>query len=166
MTETIVKKKNGRPTKYKSEYADIAYKLCLLNYDDKQLANAFSVNESTINAWKNKHPKFSKSLKAGKEIADAKVAASLYERATGYSHPEDKFFHNAKTGKVVKVATTKHYPPDTAAAFIWLKNRAGWRDDSNVNINDNRLTKEEIASIRAKLEAKYIESSPVDRPGD
>lgn len=27
---------------------------------------------------------------------------------------------------------TKHYPPDTAAAFIWLKNRAGWRDKQDI----------------------------------
>jgi hypothetical protein len=156
--------------------------LCLLNFDDKRLAKSFDVSEVTINAWKKKHPKFLKSIKEGKEKADAKVAASLFERATGYSHPEDKIFAHTVSDKefndkgkmtnitqhveITTVPTTKHYPPDTAAAFIWLKNRQGWRDDSNVNINDNRLTKEEIEGIRAKLDAKYIEARTMDGPGD
>jgi len=33
-------------------------------------------------------------------------------------------------GDVTVTEVTKHYPPDTAAAFIWLKNRRPdlWRD--------------------------------------
>lgn len=117
----------GRPTRYKAEYAEKAYRMCLLGLTDKQLADYFNVSEQTINTWKQKHPKFVESLKAGKEEADAKVAESLYARAKGYSHQEDKIFCN-NNGEVTVVPTTKHYPPDTAAAFIWLKNRAGWRD--------------------------------------
>jgi len=128
MTKKKAKEKNkgGRPTDYKEEYAEQARKLCLLGYIDKELADFFEVVEATINTWKKKHPEFLESLKKGKEIADANVAASLYERACGYSHPEDKIF--APTGdsenrEPLIVPTTKHYPPDTGAAFIWLKNR-------------------------------------------
>ena len=66
--------------------------------------------------------------------ADADVAASLYHRAMGYSHPEDKIFLHE--GKVVRAQTTRHYPPDTGAAMAWLKNRQGlyWRDNHDVNL--------------------------------
>lgn len=116
----------GRPTDYKPEYNKQVYKLCLLSATDKELADFFEVSEVTINAWKKKHPAFLKSLKKGKVQADAEVAAKLFHRATGYEHPEDKIF--CTDGRVTTVKTIKHYPPDTAAAFIWLKNRAGWRD--------------------------------------
>ncbi len=119
--------KRGQPTKYKPEYNEQTYRLCLLGATDKQLAGFFEVHEDTINEWKKVHPEFSESLKKGKIQADAEVAEKLFHRAKGYYHPEDKIFCNAD-GDVTTVTTIKHYPPDTAAAFIWLKNRAGWRD--------------------------------------
>jgi len=127
----------GRPSKYKVAYNTQAYKLCLLNATDKELADFFDTSEVTINAWKKEHPSFLKSLKDGKIKADAQVAHKLHHRACGYSHPEDKIF--CTDGKVTTVKTTKHYPPDTAAAFIWLKNRAGWRDRHEIG---HDLTKE------------------------
>ena len=57
----------GRPTKYKAEYAEQAAKLCALGAVDAQLADFFGVSEPTINAWKDKHPAFLKSLKESKE---------------------------------------------------------------------------------------------------
>ena len=116
----------GRPTKYKSEYVDQVYRLCLIGLTDKQLAKYFECSEATLNTWKKRYPKFLESLKKGKEIADGEVALSLFKRACGYSHPEEKVFCNE--GHITTHETIKHYPPDTAACFIWLKNRAGWRD--------------------------------------
>lgn len=118
----------GRPTNYRKEYAEQAYKLCLLGAKDSDLADFFHVSEQTINTWKQKQPKFLESLKEGKDAADANVADRLYQRAMGYSHPEEKIFqHN---GKIVRAGTTKHYPPDSTAAIFWLKNRQkhNWRD--------------------------------------
>ncbi len=124
------KKSNaGRPTKYKPEYAKMAYKLCLLKKaTDKELAEIFDTTEQTVNSWKQNYPEFLESIKKGKELADAQVAASLYERATGYSHPEDKIFQYE--GVPVVVPTIKHYAPETAAGIFWLKNRQRlhWRD--------------------------------------
>lgn len=71
----------GRPSRYKSEYSQQAYKLCLLlGATDKNLADYFDVSEATINNWKHQHPEFLESLKAGKEEADARVGESLYQR--------------------------------------------------------------------------------------
>jgi hypothetical protein len=116
----------GRPTQYRKEYDEQAYKLCLLGATDAQLGDFFGVSEQTINAWKKAHGSFLESLKRGKQIADSEVAHSLYQRATGYSHPDVHI--SSYEGKITKTPITRRYPPDTGAAFIWLKNRAGWRD--------------------------------------
>lgn len=118
----------GRPTSYKPEYNQQAYKLCLLGHTDAELAAFFEVAESTINLWKLEHPEFSESIKKGKDNADADVAEKLYHRATGYSHPDVDI--KMYEGQIIETPLVKHYPPDTAAAIIWLKNRqkAKWRD--------------------------------------
>ena len=127
----------GRPTNYKKEYDEQAYKLCFLVCSTKEMADFFGVSEVTFNAWKKKHPEFLKSLKEGKSVADANVAKSLYLRALGYYHPEDKIFND--NGEPLIVPTVKHYPPDPTAAIFWLKNRkpAEWRDKRDVQVEGN-----------------------------
>lgn len=118
----------ARPTDYREEYAEQARKLCLLGYTDKQLADFFNVNESTITRWKTKYPEFCTSIKKGKEFADIEVVESLYKRALGieYEEVELKTDGKAKSKRVVK----KFIPPDTTAQIFWLKNRQPqkWRD--------------------------------------
>lgn len=118
----------GRPSKYKPEYAQQAFKLCLLGATDKQMADIFGVTVSTLNLWKLEHDEFSEALKNGKDRADAEVASRLYSRALGYSHPDVKILQYE--GEPIIVPITKYYPPDTTAAIFWLKNRqkANWRD--------------------------------------
>lgn len=119
----------GRPSKYDPAKApEQAYKLCLLGATDKELADFFGVSEQTLNNWKSQHPEFLESLNLGKSDADARVAESLFKRALGYSHPEDDI--RVANGEIVITPTIKHYPPDTAAAIFWLKNRqrGKWRD--------------------------------------
>lgn len=113
--------KVGRPSKYDVKHCDQVYKLCLLGATDEEIASFFEVHIDTYYEWKKIYPKFSDAIKDGKIKADAEVAEKLFHRAKGYSHPEDKIFQYE--GEPLVVPTTKHYPPDTAAAFIWLKNR-------------------------------------------
>lgn len=113
----------ARPSKYKAEYAEQVKKLCDLGATDVQLADFFGVALSTLNLWKLKHPKFSESLKIGKEIPDNKVEMALYQRAIGYSHPDTDI--RVIDGEIVQTELVKHYPPDTRAALAWLYNRKG-----------------------------------------
>ena len=120
----------GRPTDYDPAYNEQVTKLCLLGATNAELAGFFNVCEKTIDNWKATYPEFLRSIKEGKEIADSEVASKLYHRALGYSHDAVQIVADAKTGKEHIVPYTKHYPPDTAAAIFWLKNRrkADWRD--------------------------------------
>lgn len=107
--------------------------------DDKRLADFFNVSEQTINAWKKAHPEFFESLKRGKEVADAEVAASLYKRAKGYQY-EEITVEPGKDGKdVVTKRVVKEVAPDTGAAMAWLKNRQpqSWRDRHEVEYTGN-----------------------------
>lgn len=128
--------KRGRPSAYRKEYDEQARKLCMLGYTDKQLGDFFGVSEQTINSWKKKFPEFLVSLKKGKELADAEVVESLYRRAVGYSHDEEKLFQYE--GYVIRADTVKHYPPDPTAMIFWLKNRqpAKFRDKPDAGGDD------------------------------
>ena len=161
--------KRGRPTNYKKEYDEQAYKLTLLGAVDTELANFFNVAEATIHNWKNNHPKFLESIRNGKDIANANVATSMYQKAIGYSHPEDKIFNN--NGKPMVVKTTKHYPPDTQAGSLFLRNRTSvagslginWRDKTEQEITENinlaDLTEEELDRLIQQLERAHEQST-------
>lgn len=125
----------GRPTLYKKEYNEQAYKLCLLGATDATLADFFEVNEDTINEWKKVHKSFSESLKKGKTLADAEIAKALYHRAKGYEHPDVDI--KIYEGQIITTEITKHYAPDSTAAIFWLKNRQPkeWRDKQDLDVN-------------------------------
>lgn len=122
----------GRPTKYEERMNEQVEKLCRLGATDKELADFFEVEESTINNWKLEHPEFLESIKNGKVQADANVADRLYQRAMGYEHEEDVIFNDK--GNPMVVPTTKHYPPDPTSMIFWLKNRRpkDWRDRQEI----------------------------------
>ena len=146
------KKKTGRHSDYnEKEHNRMAFKLSLLGLTDKEMADVFGVSEVTLNAWKKRHPPFLKSLKAGKDMADAKVAQSLYKRALGYSHKDTDI--KMYEGKVIKTEIIKQYPPDTTAGIFWLKNRQPdkWREKSEVEAN---LHVRDISGTGFKLTTK------------
>lgn len=130
----------ARPPKYRAEFAEQAEKLCKLGLTDKELAEFFKVCEATINTWKHVHKPFLAALKKGKLIADGNVAEKLYQRATGYEHAEDDI--RAVNGEIVMTPTTRRYPPDTAAAIFWLKNRQPqkWREKPDGQGDDDAPT--------------------------
>ncbi|QHJ82642.1 MAG: hypothetical protein [Caudoviricetes sp.] len=146
---------HGRPTKYKPEYDDIAYKLCLLGHTDAELGSFFEVDERTINNWKIEHPNFFQSLKKGKEIADMEVAVKLLERAKGANVVRQQAIKMKETqyntdGKKISeeerievVDLIHQEAPDTTALIFWLKNRksVAWRDKQEITtISDDKPT--------------------------
>ena len=127
--KVVESNKVGRPTAYDpTTHPERAYKLCMIGLTDEQLGLAFGIAPATVGLWRRNHPEFALACQRGKEEADAVVAQSLFHRAKGYSHPEEVI--KVIDGEIVKVDTTKHYPPDTTACIFWLKNRQrqNWRD--------------------------------------
>ena len=124
----------GRPSDYDPKYIKQAHQLALLGLTDAEMAAVFGVTEQTLNNWKEAHPEFFASIEEGKAPADAKVAASLYHRSLGYSHEAVKIFMPQGASEPVYAPYVEHYPPDTQAASLWLRNRQSrkWRDKQEV----------------------------------
>ena len=115
---------------YNPDYHDDwAWSLALKGATDQELAEAFGVSKRTIIRWKKDHPSFAEAYQKGKDIADAKVKKSLYQRAIGFEVTEKESIVDVdpKTGesKPVRVKTvTKKIIPDTMAIMYWLNNRS------------------------------------------
>ena len=158
----------GRPTKYKEEYVEQAYKLCLLGHTDEELAQFFEIAKSTLYEWKHEYPDFSDSIKKGKEIADMDVAVKLLERAQGavvvrqqaIKMKDTQYDNNGKKiseeERIEVVDLVHQEAPDTTALIFWLKNRkpSQWKDkreavevndDNEITINVVRVSKDKNA---------------------
>ena len=155
----------GRPEAYRKEYAVQARKLCLLGYIDRELAEFFNISEKTLNAWKERHPIFLQSIKEGKALPDADVAACLLHRAMGYSHKAVKIMQ--ADGESYEHEYVEHYPPDTAAGIFWLKNRQPekWRDTARLEHTGKDGEEMTIKTIieRAR-EIQKLNAAPVEAP--
>lgn len=92
------------------------------------LAEAFSVDIRTIANWLTDGAEFFQAVKLARGNLDDCVERSLFERAMGFEHDEEKIF--CSEGDIVRAGTRKKYAPDTVAAIFWLKNRRPerWRD--------------------------------------
>ena len=139
----------GRPTKYIPEYCRQARKACEMGATEADLGEFFGVAVSTIWSWATRHPEFQNAIKTGKSPSDDAMERSLFMRGRGFWIDTEKVFVNkvstpreggeGHTEEVVvtRVPVREYYPPDTAAAFIWLKNRRPefWRDKHEVAVS-------------------------------
>lgn len=151
--------KGGRPKLYKPEYNEQARKLCLLGSTDKDLADFFEVCEATINNWKIEHEGFLESIKRGKDLADSKVAESLYHRAMGYKTKEVKIA--TEHGKITDTREVdKYYPPDATSIIFWLKNRQSkkWRDKQDVQHTTINREGEEATINYSSLSTEVLQA--------
>jgi hypothetical protein len=123
----------GRNSLYREEFADQAFKLCLLGATDEELAGFFGVVVATIYNWKNEHPAFLEATIAGKIKADAEVAHSLYRTATGHEMIAEKVMKR-DDGTFEAVRYKRFIPGDPTAAYKWLCNRRrfDWRDRQEI----------------------------------
>lgn len=129
---TSPKIKNGMPPeellaggKYHDSFPDLLRRFNRIGkaLTDLEVGQLFEVSVGSVESWIRKYPEFKLAIMEGREISNARCERALFERAIGYSHPEDKVFYNAKTGETISVRGTKHYPPDVPALTLWLTNR-------------------------------------------
>ena len=147
------KRKRGRPSKKDTLDLEKVRKIASKGWTDEEMADFFDVEVRTWYRWKAEDEAFCQALKDWKAEADERVERALYERALGYSHPEEKIFY--QDGQITRAETVKHYPPDTTAAIFWLKNRrpADWRDKRELDVREiDDMTEEEVDEALAELE--------------
>jgi len=127
----------GRPSRFRPELAQVAYRLCLLGLTDQQMAEALGIGIETYYCWRISYPEFRESVARGKAEADAEVAESLYRRATGYAYEAVKVFEGTPESGPIVVRYIEHQPPDVGAAKLWLINRqpGRWRERPNLEAN-------------------------------
>jgi hypothetical protein len=155
------KKKNkpgaGAPKKITRKIKEQIVTMLAHGLTEERIAEILNLSKVTI--WKTKQDReFVNAVLFTKDAADNEVVKSLYLRAVGYTHQEEKVFcHN---GKIVTYMSRKHYPPDTGAITLWLINRkrAEWRKEIQKEENRekenpmirllSRITGEEAARVR------------------
>lgn len=157
--------KDGRPkttVKQRVEKLGLDYdkigRMLHFGLTDEDLAFVLCVSKMTINNWKKEDNDFYLLLKRQKEIADAKVVFSLYERATGYEHP-DVHISNFQ-GVITITDITKHYAPDPTSMIFWLKNRdpENWRDKTEIEVKTSLLDKyKKMSDAERKAEWEKID---------
>lgn len=142
----------ARPSKFKPLYVEQARKLCdVFGATEDEVAEVLGVTRRTLLNWRNEHPELAEAMKLGKAGPNERVVRSLYHRAIGYSHEAEKIFvHN---GKIVRARTVQHYPPDTAAAIWFTKNRMPdeWRERRDDPLGDDETP------VPVKIEVQVVD---------
>ena len=127
----------GRPSAYNpTKHNKQVHELAELGATNEQIAEALNIDIATLERWKLKYPDFCDAIKSGKDKTDDEVELSLLSRAKGVKVKKmrviqigDERIETDGTGRqfivkaVRKEMSEDEIPPDTAAAFIWLKNR-------------------------------------------
>lgn len=143
-------KKPGVKSSCTKEVVQEAFRYCLLGATNRELAEFFDVDKTTVGYWYKTNPEFAQAVDEGRFKADAKVAEALYLAAKGYEHTVVKFFkipvtdkeydadgnviREKKYTKIKKVRYTKKYKPDVKAIkkILASRHREQWGDTFHV----------------------------------
>ena len=112
------------------------YNLAKIGLSEEQIAVSLGVSLTTIARRKRDDDTFAKTLKAGKQRGIDAVTNSLFESATAEK-------------------------PNTSAQIFFLKNRAGWRDKTEVdaNVSGDITMTHDIESVLQSLKDAGIDPS-------
>ena len=129
----------GRPTKYLGEVHDVAaMALARTGLTDEEISENLKIETRTFYRWKREHESFCQAVRAGKDSVDDRVENALLRRALGYRVTLVKEVAVAGPKDVgAKLEPAKldvDYPPEVAAASMWLRNRRPdkWREKLDV----------------------------------
>jgi hypothetical protein len=137
-----------RYTLYRPWFPELARWMARSGLTLKEIAVELHVHFNTLTKWRKTYPEFSDALNDGKDLADARVADALYQRAVG-------IFAKVKTvdkrGEVVEVDL--YEKPDVTACIFWLKNRRPnqWRDAQRLEHTGKDGQPIEVKQQRADL---------------
>jgi hypothetical protein len=176
--------KTGRPSLYDPSYCQIAEKLCQNGATEQELADHFGTSLQSLKRWKLLQDDFRSATRLGKETVDDRVERSLLERALGSSWVEEQPItlrevrinldtkERVESQRVELVRVQRSAPPDTNAAFIWLRNRRGkdWKDKMEVEhsgvVTLAALVQQSLEAIEARREGATIEGQAIELQPD
>lgn len=159
--------------RYTKDINEKAYKLSLLGLTDEEMCAFFNISWQTWFNWQNRFPKLKEAIQKGKTDADSEVAYAVYRKATGYSHDDVHILQNKikeydEEGRLIKeysepvvVPIIKHYPPDTASALFWLKNRSKRRKEPWLEIARTEVTGKDGGPIKTQ-NINFDQEIPLD----
>ena len=84
-----VKKKRGRPSRFRPEFAEKARTLAEFGATREEIAEFFDVDSMTLSRWSAKDPAFADAIRTGAARADERVVDSLYQQAVGFTRDEE-----------------------------------------------------------------------------
>lgn len=130
----------GRPPKFPDIDLKQVEKLAAFGrLDLADIAYIMGVDNDTLHKWRKRYKEFNEAIKKGRSTANSNVKRKIYERATGYTHDEEKIFCvkieptelNPEGIVIKRVKTKKHYPPDPTAFIFWMCNQEPdeWKRD-------------------------------------
>jgi hypothetical protein len=134
------------------------------------VAQALEVHPDTFSQWKKDHEPLRLAIEAGRQDSYNRAERALFERAIGYSHPEEKLLvvsnGQGQGSSVERHKTTQHYPPDPTALKYYLGNKRPdqWKDRHEVNsrITIDQALKTGDLSELSEAELEIIANMPDD----
>ena len=163
----VERRKDMSTVAFLPDYPDQVKAIAMRGLSDGEMAEMFGVSKKLFSAWKRFYPGFAEAIEKGRTQADARVIQALFEKATGYSHPDTKIVYDKDGGGFHTYEFTRHYPPSDKAIEMWLTNRQKehWknRQDHEVSGKDgaplgievkNESKKELVSSILALIQPK------------
>ena len=128
-------------------FLDELKQLALAGATRFEMALHFEVSLVTFNTWCQRDPEVAAAVNVASDIADRRVEATLFQKATGYSYRSEEI--KVIDNQVVRVPTITHVPPSDTAMIFWLKNRQRdkWRDQQNVELSGSIETKSDLREI-------------------
>jgi hypothetical protein len=98
-----------------------------IGYTDQQIADQLGLVRQT---FRNRAKQSGVNLHQKKEVADTKVVATLYKKATGYEIQDQVVAGSGADAKILTL--TRYQPAELGAIVFWLCNRQGklWKNVS------------------------------------
>lgn len=141
----------GRPSLYNEVEHPRAIRLLAGKWmSQRDIAEEFGINHSTLVDWLAEHPELAAQWRLGREDCTDKIERTLEERANGFKHASEKIF--VVRGKIKRVKTIEQYPPDATSMKFWLTNRRpkDWQEKSTVHVIEDRAARIAKARERTK----------------
>jgi hypothetical protein len=150
------KKRRGKLSTYKPEYAKVALICCRdLGATFENLAKIFSTTRNTIYRWLSQQPEFEEAIRNGTDFYDKhRVEKTLIARALGMEYEEvkeetvkvlDKYANKAIIPATKITRTKKFVPGDPSCLFFYLQNRDSnrWKNTKYLQLSGEIQTKNE-----------------------